>query len=113
MAFEAIRYASLFSMYGGSSAVVASMFLMTPETIPPYSEGKGMVAPPPQVPIGPNAPEMKVPVPGNLLVFLPYLSSKSQATTDSKSCSMEPSLVSLAVFVCDSCFSRTLGLGQQ
>jgi len=64
MSLEAIRYASLLSMYGGSSAVVASMFLMTPENIPPYSQGKGMVPPPPQVPIGPNAPEMKVPVPG-------------------------------------------------
>jgi len=63
MAFETIRYASLLSMYGGSSAVVVSMFLMTPENIPPYAEGKGMVPPPPQVPIGPNAPEMKVPVP--------------------------------------------------
>jgi len=63
MSFEAFRYASLLSMYGGSSAVVAGMFLMTPENIPPYSEGKGMVPPPPQVPIGPNAPEMEVPVP--------------------------------------------------
>jgi len=65
MSFEAIRYASLLSMYGGSSAVVAAMFLMTPENIPPYSAGKGMVPPPPQVPIGPNAPEplVKIPVP--------------------------------------------------
>jgi len=64
MAFEGIRYASLASMYGGSTAVVVSMFLMTPENIPPYSAGHGMVPPPPQVPIGPNAPEMKVPIPG-------------------------------------------------
>jgi len=64
MSFEAIRYASLLSMYGGSSAVVVSMFLMTPENIPPYSQGNGMVPPPPQMPMGPNAPEMKVPVPG-------------------------------------------------
>jgi len=63
MSFEAIRYISLLSMYGGSSAVVASMFLMTPENIPPYAEGKGMVPGPPQVPIGPNAPEPVVPLP--------------------------------------------------
>eukprot|EP00441_Pelagodinium_beii_P039983 CAMPEP_0197646390 /NCGR_PEP_ID=MMETSP1338-20131121/23093_1 /TAXON_ID=43686 ORGANISM="Pelagodinium beii, Strain RCC1491" /NCGR_SAMPLE_ID=MMETSP1338 /ASSEMBLY_ACC=CAM_ASM_000754 /LENGTH=51 /DNA_ID=CAMNT_0043220017 /DNA_START=29 /DNA_END=181 /DNA_ORIENTATION=+ len=45
MAFEGIRYASLASMYGGSTAVVVSMFLMTPENIPPYSAGHGMVPP--------------------------------------------------------------------
>ena len=28
MSFEAIRYASLLSMYGGSSAVVVSMFIL-------------------------------------------------------------------------------------
>mmetsp|Transcript_102196 Transcript_102196/g.181492 ORF Transcript_102196/g.181492 Transcript_102196/m.181492 type:complete len:590 (+) Transcript_102196:80-1849(+) len=50
LSFEITRYASLLSMYGGSSAVVASMFLMTPETIPPYAAGKGMVPPPPSVP---------------------------------------------------------------
>jgi len=50
LAFECIRYFSLISMYGGSTAVVASMFLMTPETIPPYSDQVGMVPPPPSVP---------------------------------------------------------------
>jgi len=48
--FEAIRYFSLLSMYGGSCAVMTSMFLMTPENIPPYSHQVGMVPPPPSVP---------------------------------------------------------------
>jgi len=50
MSFEIIRYTSLLSMYGGASAVVVSMFLMTPENIPPYSMEAGMVPPPPSVP---------------------------------------------------------------
>jgi len=48
--FEAIRYFSLLSMYGGSCTVMVSMFYMTPETIPPYSQEAGMVPPPPSVP---------------------------------------------------------------
>eukprot|EP00441_Pelagodinium_beii_P045933 CAMPEP_0197623780 /NCGR_PEP_ID=MMETSP1338-20131121/3711_1 /TAXON_ID=43686 ORGANISM="Pelagodinium beii, Strain RCC1491" /NCGR_SAMPLE_ID=MMETSP1338 /ASSEMBLY_ACC=CAM_ASM_000754 /LENGTH=592 /DNA_ID=CAMNT_0043193855 /DNA_START=49 /DNA_END=1827 /DNA_ORIENTATION=+ len=48
--FEGIRYFSLVSMYGGSTAVMASMFLMTPESIPPYSDSVGYVPPPPSVP---------------------------------------------------------------
>jgi len=48
--FEGIRYFCLASMYGGSCAVMVSMFLMTPENIPPYSNKAGLVPPPPSVP---------------------------------------------------------------
>jgi len=52
---EAIRYLSLIAMYGGVVTIMAGIFLMTPETLPPYSN-KGTLIPGVQVPPPPVPP---------------------------------------------------------
>ena len=40
---DIIRYACLIAMYGGAIAVMAAVFVMTPETLPPYANREGLV----------------------------------------------------------------------
>jgi len=40
---ETIRYLCLLSMYGGAMVVVYAVFVMTPETLPPYAPGSNLV----------------------------------------------------------------------
>merc|ERR1719443_544902 len=42
-ALETIRYLCLLSMYGGAMVVVYAIFVMTPETLPPYAPGSNLV----------------------------------------------------------------------
>merc|ERR1719201_193801 len=51
IAVETIRYLSLIAMYGGIVTVMIGIYLMTPETLPPYSnEGTAYVPQPPTPP---------------------------------------------------------------
>jgi len=51
IAVETIRYLSLVAMYGGIVAVMIGIYMMTPETLPPYSsEGTAYVPQPPTPP---------------------------------------------------------------
>merc|ERR1719326_644173 len=40
---DIIRYICLIAMYGGAIAVMAAVFVMTPETLPPYANREGLV----------------------------------------------------------------------
>jgi len=40
---EAIRYLCLLAMYGGAITVVYAVFVMTPETLPPYHKSEGLI----------------------------------------------------------------------
>jgi hypothetical protein len=51
---ETIRYLCLLSMYGGAMAVVYAVFVMTPETLPPYHPREGLL--PIDVPAPPTPP---------------------------------------------------------
>merc|ERR550514_2084566 len=52
IAVETIRYLSLVAMYGGIAAVMIGIYMMTPETLPPYSsEGTAYVPQPPTPPM--------------------------------------------------------------
>merc|ERR1719316_397328 len=43
MAIDVIRYLCLIAMYGGAVTVMYAIFVMTPETLPPYSEDKTLI----------------------------------------------------------------------
>merc|ERR550514_576946 len=52
IALDVVRYLSMLAMYGGVTGVVVATFIMTPETLPPYSEqhlvpGVAVPTPPP------------------------------------------------------------------
>jgi len=47
---EVIRYISLIAMYGAIVTIMVGVFLMTPETLPPYSNMPGYVPQPPAAP---------------------------------------------------------------
>jgi len=43
MAIDIIRYLCLIAMYGGAVTVMYAIFVMTPETLPPYADDKTLI----------------------------------------------------------------------
>jgi len=56
MFLDAIRYACLIAMYGGAVTVMYAIFVMTPETLPPYAESNPGIVPGVDVPQPPSPP---------------------------------------------------------
>lgn len=54
IAVDTVKWLCVAAMYGGMVAVIAAVYLMTPETLPPYADDAGLVAgveaPPPPMP---------------------------------------------------------------
>jgi len=62
IAVEVIRYLSLLAMYGGIATVMVGIYLMTPETLPPYSND-GTLIPEQEVPLTGHSVGGEVPQP--------------------------------------------------
>merc|ERR1719451_180282 len=64
-AIETIRYFCLIAMYGGIVTVMVGVYLMTPETLPPYSD-EGSLVPEQEVPLTEHTPVGEVKVGGDV-----------------------------------------------
>merc|ERR1719321_1377310 len=64
-AIETIRYLCLIAMYGGIVTVMVGVYLMTPETLPPYSD-EGSLVPQQEVPLTEHTPVGEVKVGGDV-----------------------------------------------
>merc|ERR1719364_261798 len=64
-AIETIRYLCLVAMYGGIVTVMVGIYLMTPETLPPYSD-EGSIVPEQEVPLTEHTPVGEVKVGGDV-----------------------------------------------
>merc|ERR1719162_2125839 len=64
-AIETIRYLCLLAMYGGIVTVMVGVYLMTPETLPPYSD-EGALVPAQEVPLTEHTPVGEVKVGGDV-----------------------------------------------
>merc|ERR1719172_123692 len=64
-AIETVRYLCLVAMYGGIVTVMVGIYLMTPETLPPYSD-EGSLVPEQEVPLTEHTPVGEVKVGGDV-----------------------------------------------
>merc|ERR1719443_1876574 len=62
-AIEAVRYLCLIAMYGGTVTVMIGVYLMTPETLPPYANAGTLI---PEAQAGPVKVGGEVPQPPNV-----------------------------------------------